>query len=232
MHQMRVGIIGGAGPQASALLHQKIIDLCYQHQLREMPELIFLSYPFTHGMSLIESAQNRHLLEFELQSCVDVLARCEVSLACIACNTLHLLLPTLQKHDIEFLHMPALVLEKIKEEGCSRIAVLSTPTTAATGLYQDVDLEIKALESEEQQLIDHVIHEVIQGNIRSSEAFLLQGLLTSIFQRDAPSGFVLGCTELPVLHHRYPMKVEGALLFDSLHILAESILQKILETSK
>src|ERR1700722_4519650 len=89
---MKIGIIGGAGPLASALLYQKLLEACYIKEAKSMPEIVLLNYPFTRCLSQSEEQAHYAITRSELQYCIDQLAAYGVEQAVIACNTLHLFL--------------------------------------------------------------------------------------------------------------------------------------------
>ena len=92
--EIKIGIIGGAGPLAGTYLIQKIIEICQKeygsNQDAEFPHMLLLNYPFSDMLSQeIEPKK----IESELQSCFQFFARNQVQYAAIACNTLHIFLP-------------------------------------------------------------------------------------------------------------------------------------------
>ncbi len=90
----KLGIIGGAGPLASALLYETLIQESYALG-RQVPEIVLINYPFTRGLSLDEGKENERTLQKELSYCIKLFLGIEVEMGVLACNTLHVLLKQL-----------------------------------------------------------------------------------------------------------------------------------------
>ena len=61
----KLGIIGGAGPLASALLYETLIQESYALG-RQVPEIVLINYPFSRGLSLEEGKNNEEIIHQEL----------------------------------------------------------------------------------------------------------------------------------------------------------------------
>ena len=88
-----IGIIGGAGPMASAFLYTSILEICQKqysaNDYNEFPEIVLVSYPFTRG--------NEEKIREEISLCLSKLKTAGASLFCIASNSFHGFLPELPK---------------------------------------------------------------------------------------------------------------------------------------
>ena len=107
----KIGLVGGAGPMAGALLFSKIIQN-YQSkknawQDEDFPEIILLSYPFSQMLSGAESAGNASRLQTELRICLAQLRDWGCDRIVIACNTLHAFAPS-----DGFINMPAAIMNE------------------------------------------------------------------------------------------------------------------------
>jgi aspartate racemase len=217
---LKLGIIGGAGPLASALLYRSILEKYYTNSIFDIPIIIVVNFPFTRGLTREESSEHEDLLKEEVQMCVNTLSTCGVAIAGLACNTLHLFLDQVDLKGIRFLHMPKEVIKQIKQCGMHRILILGSQTTIARRLYHQSQFETIAPNENEQVLVDDIIDKIIQGKIDQHDAEILSNLIFQIHKRENLEGVVLGCTELPVLHHKYPIQCKPLLIFDSIQILA------------
>lgn len=210
----KVGIIGGAGPLASSLLYESVVRECYR-QRAAVPEMVILNFPFTRCLTQGEEAENLNRVLGELSYCIEALQKHEVDVGVVACNTLHLLLKMLPEPGIPFQALPELVLAEAKRSGARRLLILGSENTCRMGLYCDPDL---TMVYPEQNIIDAIIDRVLQGIIAEEDSIALSHLLSTA-QVD---GVVLGCTELPVLHHHYPI-ASPVPLYDSIKITAKTI---------
>ena len=134
-----IGIIGGAGPLASALLYQMIIEEHYRRKQREckcpLPEILLFNHGFIRGLTADESAANHTCLCSELKECIRLLRKAGATRICIACNTLHSFLPKILRTDL--IHLPQRVISALHQQKTVKAGVLSTETTKQAGLYSD-----------------------------------------------------------------------------------------------
>lgn len=224
---MKVGIIGGAGPYASALLYQQIIKVFYDQKVA-LPELVLLNFPFTRGLSLKESSQGAVKIIQELQLCFDSMLKQGVELVILACNTLHAFLKNLRLDGIRILHIPQNVVRKAMTLNLDRLLILGTQTTRQMGLYRHPSVELLYPQIEQQKIIDAIIDRILMGEISKKDSMTLSDLVMS--QEDI-DGVVLGCTDIPVLHHHHPLQVGSLPILDSIKIPAHYLYEELYETS-
>ncbi len=216
----KLGIIGGAGPLASALLYETLIHESLALG-QSVPEIVLLNYPFSRGLSMEEGKKNEQVIEKELEYCLSLLSCCAVDVALLACNTLHLFLKRLTT-SIEFYHLPTLVLRTAQQYPHKRLLVLGTQNTRHCGLYQHAQMEMSYPSQEEQSLIEDVIDRVLQGRLLQQDADLMGDVIKSCISRDAIDGVILGCSDFPVLHHHFPIQTVLP-IYDSIKIPAKTL---------
>lgn len=219
--KQKFGIIGGAGPYASALLYQSIIKTSYETEKQQAPEIVLLNYPFTRGLTLKESQAHRHQLCTELQYCMNCLALQEVQSFAIACNTLHSFLPGLDLKGMNLLSIPKLVIETALKARLHKLLLLSTATTIRSGLYQHPLIEMITPHALEQESLNAIIDRILAGEILKKDSEELSHLIQACTLRDNIEGIILGCTDLPVLHAHYPIETGSLPLLDSIQIPAQ-----------
>lgn len=217
----KIGIIGGAGPLAGALVFETIIRECYAGK-KEIPEIFLINYPFTRILGEKERTENRHLAAEELRLCVDILIGRGVEIAILACNTLHLYSETLFRKSISFLSLPKTVMNEAKKAGHRHLLVLGTRNTCRSNLYKDPDLEICYPPPDGQMKIDRIIDRILKGKICRRDASIIEDLLSELGADTRFDGVVLGCTELPVLHHHFPVR-SSKFIYDSIKIPARTL---------
>lgn len=218
----KIGIIGGAGPLASALFYEMLVH-GYYHKGLAIPEIVLLNFPFTRGLSVKEGSAHGKILMEELTYCIRILEQHQVETGVVVCNTLHLYLKKLPKSSFAFHSLPELVLKEAKERGFKRLLLLGTQNTCRSGLYEDPDIALSYPSKEEQETVDGIIDRVLEGRVVREDAEML-GCLIYEHSKTAPfDGVVLGCSDLPVLHHRFPIPSIKPLL-DSIKIPARSCL--------
>lgn len=217
----KLGIIGGAGPLASALFYETLVHECYRLN-GSLPEILLLNYPFTRLLKPEEKLQNSFRTQIELNYCLDALKMGGIEIAVLVCNTLHLELAKISLRSIQFQKIPSLVLEDIGERKGERLLLLGTQNTCNSSLYQESGKTIFLPSSDEQQVVDKVIDHILEGKICKEDSSLLDDLIKNY--SECIDGVILGCTDLPVLHHHFPLQTELS-IYDSVKISAKSILR-------
>lgn len=223
MHsKKKLGIIGGAGPFASALLYQSVIEQSYREFKGKIPEIFLINYPFTRGLRHEESKKNQEIICSELQYCFDALAVHGVEIAAIACNTMHAFLQNLDLKEILLVHLPQCVMQEMQNNHIKKALLLSTPSTVFYRLYENPQILTVVPNEVEQLQVNAIIDRVLKGSLLQTDAETLNYLIAKIYLREPFDGVVLGCTELPVLNAKYPLSTSKT-IFDSIQILAKKL---------
>lgn len=217
----KIGIIGGAGPLASALLYEMIIHESYQRGI-SIPEIVLINFPFTRGLSVDEGRENKDLLSEELNYCLKFLIKNEVEIGLLACNTLHLTLKNLPQDPIQFYYVPDLVLQAASECQHHRLLILGTENTCHSHLYRQRDILTLYPSPEDQHLLNDVINRVLRGKVVKEDSDAVGHVIQKIGRGDDFDGVVLGCTDFPVLHHRFPIPSVKP-IYDSIKLSAQTI---------
>lgn len=200
----KIGIIGGAGPLASALFYEMIIHESYQNDLA-VPEIFLINYPFARGLSVEESMENKNSIEDQLSYCVNVLRRNGVDLGILACNTLHLYLKALPVSGISFIPLPSIVLDVAVKNNHHKLLLFGTQNTCRSFLYHRQGVEVLSPPQHEQELVDQIIDRILAGRIYQEDAHAIGQIIQRLTAEMDFDGVILGCTDLPVLHHYYPI---------------------------
>lgn len=199
-----IGILGGMGPEASSYLYRTLIeqsiDQYHASDNVDFPEIVLHSIPVP---DFISDALQRDAALVMLKQRVERLDSMDLNCLCIACNTVHMLLPELQGlSSAPFVSMIDEVADRVALAGHDSVAVLGTPSTIRYGLYRDA-LEVRgvmAVEPDELglQVCERAIRHVLAGRVEASDATDLAGLADLMVLQGA-QGVVLGCTELPLV---------------------------------
>ncbi len=217
----KLGIIGGAGPLASALFYETLVYESYQ--LRQpLPELLLLNYPFTRSLTPEEKQDIGSLCQQQLSDCLNQLGGSGVTTAILVCNTLHLDLAKISHGPIEFFLIPNLVFGEIKKKEGKHLLLLATQNTCKSSLYRQTDITIFCPSLEGQRVVDGVIDRLLEGEISVADTQQIENVIRNFPERI--DGVILGCTDLSVLHHRFPICSEKT-IYDSVKISAKTILR-------
>ncbi|MCB1180521.1 MAG: aspartate/glutamate racemase family protein [Chlamydiia bacterium] len=216
----KLGIIGGAGPLASALLYETIIRESLKYG-DPCPEIFLINYPFTRGLTLAEAQANGGLLQQELNHCIEQLMEQGAEIGILACNTMHRYL--IDTDTLPFISIPSLILQKALEKKHHRLQILGTQSTRESALYEHPQIEVSYPSADKQKILDHVINRILDGTFSSKDSGFIEKIISDQEETD---GVVLGCSDLPVLHHHFPINSKVP-LYDSIKLSAKTIYQTL-----
>ena len=215
-----VGIIGGMGPGATALLFQKLIDHTDAKVDADHIHIVIDNRPSipdrTSAILKGENTPAKYICESGKK-----LEEYGAELIAIPCNTSHYFYPYIQSQlGIPVIHMLEETAKECKMLGFDTVGVLATTGTKKTEIY-DRALEkygIKAIypDQEGQELLMSLIYDYVKaGKVAEGSMFLEQLKKMSV---QGAQAFVLGCTELPMVFQDGDF---GIKFIDSLDVLAK-----------
>ena len=215
-----IGIIGGMGPAATALLFQKLIDYTQANTDSEHMHIVIdnntqipdrttaiLKAEDTPAKCIIESGKKLEAFGAEL--------------ILIPCNTSHYFYARIQEQlNVPVVNMIAETAGICLKNGYTRIGILATTGTCKTHTY-DRELEKFGIETvypdeEGQSKVMEIIYDQVKAGKKIDTSILDQTLKKMTAQ--GAQGFILGCTELPFAIKNGDF---GYQFFDSLDILAK-----------
>lgn len=225
-----IGILGGMGPGASNYMYKLLIDFSIKYFAAgnndDFPEIVLYSVPVP---DFISNKRNQKAALGMLQDGVIKLNRMDVSFMAIACNTVHILLPNLEKvSKASFISMIDEVVKKVKQSKIRKVGILGTSSTINSKLYQKALAEYK-IESvipnnKQQIMLDKIIRNVLAGEIKEKYKKQLIVIADSL-KLQGVKGIVLGCTELPLI---FPSEYLTS-VYNSVEILSMALLRKYYE---
>jgi aspartate/glutamate racemase len=197
-----IGIVGGAGPMASAYMYNTIIEICQKeyasNDYNEFPEIIIESYPFTRGENI------KHAIAL----CFTKLKNAGAEIFSIASNSFHGYLP-----DVSSIAFVNLVTESLKE--ASRLKV----TKAIDMKLYETGLQCVYPNGEDQKHIQSMIREVAGGEVTEHQAAKLEEIIRKHTQID---GVIIACTEIPLILRKFPLQVRLPMI-DTVEVLAKKL---------
>lgn len=218
---MKIGIIGGAGPLASSLLYETLVHESYSLG-RPVPEIHLVNYPFTRGLTDEEGKANLQTIRDELSYCIHLLVESGVEEVILACNTLHLFLDRPSELPFQFHHLPEIVANAALKRGHNRLLILGTENTCHSRLYHIPGIQPVYPIPQDQKMINAIIDRVLKGEVLKKDAESVGSVIERAALSEEFDAVVLGCTDFPVLHHRYPIKSVKP-LYDSIKTPANLI---------
>jgi len=213
MNRKKIGIIGGAGPNAGSLLFDKVIEV-FQRKYgckrdSEFPYMLLFNFPFSDMLSK-NTAES--LIRKELSECFQLLEKNDIDITAISCNTLHAFLPILPPK-VKLVHMVEETKKIIEKNGHISPLVLCTTTSSKKKLHQEY-FPCEYLDQKLQLILDKMIADITLGAGLKPISDALSNLLPE-------HPILLGCTEFSYLHERVPLRAKT--VFDPNAIVAEKM---------
>lgn len=214
-----VGIIGGMGPGATALLFQKLIDYTDAKSDAEHMHIIIdnntaipdrttaiLNGENTPALCIVESGKK--------------LEMCGAELLLIPCNTSHYFYDDIQEQlSVPVVNMIAETAKVCLNNGYTKVGVLATTGTCNTDTYgrelNKFGVETVYPDVEGQKKVMEIIYDQVKAG-RKINVQILDQTLKKMSSKGAQA-FILGCTELPFAIKNGDF---GYHFLDSLDILA------------
>ena len=223
---MKLGIIGGFGPLATAAFYEKIVTMTDASSDQEHIETLIYSKPqipgrvdYILGRSDINPAPEIRQMAFDLEEQnVDFLA--------LPCVTVHYFFDEITSGlCVPLLNMLDETVDFLQKNHFTKVGILGTAGTVLGGhlaaALKAGNIDYILPDKATQDKISSVIfHNVKSGTVSGSEAIQEAG--SSLFQQGAEV-ILLACTELSVLNMKQPFT--GSYI-DMMDILAEDAIQK------
>lgn len=224
---LRIGIIGGLGPRASAHFHRLLIDLCSQRyqavQDSDYPDVILLSLA-SEGLSETGMIDETTLMP-NIEEVFGLFDKLGVKVVAIPCNSVYAYLDRFPQYaQMQPINLPEEVAMMVSKLQAKDVGILCARGLISTRAYDPYFLakgiEPHYPEISTQALIDQWILGVMGGrhSIQTTTG-LLEVVDTLACQYDA---VVLACSELSAL---VDLSVLPSNAIDSMCILAEATLR-------
>lgn len=207
-----IGILGGLGPKATAMLFETIVDSTAAQNDQEHLRVAVLNKPQIPDRSAYLLQKNAESPLPALKEGIEELNRLEAKYILIPCNTAHYFYPELKRaSNGSVINMVDNALRYIAESGLpEKVYILGTLGTVQTKIYDRYNsygLSLCYLSGELCEEIHRMIYEVKQGDIPLSElAQKLSCMMDAIRRQEGNVTFVLGCTELSCLQTYLPVR--------------------------
>jgi aspartate racemase len=228
----RIGIIGGLSPESTVLYYQHMVRRYHEiFGTHSYPDILIYSVNFQQYITWTYDEEWPAVTE-ALLTTLGRLHRAGADFAVIACNTLHVVFDSVQRHSpIPLLSIIEATAEAILREGIDTVGLLGTSFTMEHPFYRDGlashGIQVLVPTKARRDYIDQIIlDELSLGIINPTTQASVSTVMDELIAEGA-GGIVLGCTELPLL-----FKDPGVhQLFDTASIHAEKALQYAVGTS-
>lgn len=212
----KLGILGGMGPEATALFLSRVIAHTKADTDEEHVPCIVLNNTLIPDRTAALLGVGESPVE-ALQADVDTLAALGVEVIATPCNTAHAFLSELVfPEHVTFVNM---VEETLRAAGTERpLCVLGTTGLNRVGVYEsaaDGHRFIPLTEEEQTAAMDAIT--LVKASRHAEAKVRLFSAAESVFSREKDVLFLLSCTELSVLREAFEAKFDA---LDALEVLA------------
>lgn len=214
-----IGVLAGMGPRSTAPFIDMLIDACQSHygarHDEDFPTIVAISQPTPFRL---DREPDGAAMVAAMRSGLRRLQHAGASFVAVPCNVAHVWLDALVADgDVPVIDMVAETVNRVPEG--ARVAVLATPATCASGLYQrrlhDAGVSV-APPADWQPRVTGVIDAVKRGALAEARADI-PGLLDDMQRQGGVDLVVCACTDLtPVLPDTGTLRV-----VDAAQVLAE-----------
>ncbi|MGS0897507.1 aspartate/glutamate racemase family protein [Burkholderia stagnalis] len=230
-----IGILGGMGPHAGALLVERVTAL-NQAARRDQDHPRILLYSNSKIPNRVDAILGHGPSPVpEIVASLDLLARGGAEFAAIACNTAHVFLDAIRaRASLPIIDMIASVAAPLSRSDLRRVALLATEGTAASGLYQRslaaVDIEVVTPDAATQAIVSAAIYDAHRG-IKACASPLapdtlaqLSAVSERLLAQPGVQALLIACTDLSVAY-RHPV-LASLPIVDALDELAHACLAR------
>jgi aspartate racemase len=216
-----LGVLGGMGPQATALFYERVIARTAADRDQEHIPMLILSHstmPDRTEMLLGGRAEELHEL---LLKDARFLQRSGAGVLAIPCNTSHFFADRLQAElSIPLVNMVEETARAAAAQGVTRAGILATDGTVQNGMYQaacarhGIDAVLPGGENQKRTM--HIIYSEIKRGLPGSPAVFAE--IDRELKARGCDGVILACTELSCFRAQERL---GEGYIDALEVLAE-----------
>jgi len=227
---MKVGIVGGIGPESTVDYYKSII-MEYQRKFHDdnYPRIVIDSVNMKEMLSYV-GARDWDSLTGMLVKSVGYLSASGADFAVIASNTPHVVFDRVSsKVGLQMLSIVEETCKKSRLLGLKRLGLLGTGFTMKENFYSAAfaaaGMEIVLPNIDEQEYIQKKLFSEIEfGVIKNETKYGLLSIAGRMCEEDGIDGLILGCTELPLILKDGEGKVP---FLDTAQIHVESIVERL-----
>lgn len=222
---MRLGVIGGLGPMASAYYLELVIRMTDAKRDQEHPEIILLNIPsIPDRTAYILGRSQESPLEpmVELGKQLKDLGATVLATPCITAHYFHEALQ--QGIGLPLIHGIRCTARTLYDAGVRKVGLMATDGTVQSGIFQrqveELGMELVLPGEEGQRGVMTLIYDQVKAGLEPDMA--LFAAIRDELRRKGAQAVVLGCTELSLLKKQQEL---GEGILDALEVLAkESVL--------
>lgn len=232
LRKRKIGVLGGAGPEATALFYQRMIQYCQKHQGtkhdEDYPEILIYNLPIPQLVENIAEKETFEMLERGLLT----LYNDGVDFVAIPCNTIQFFLDRMR----QIIPIPIIgIIEEtakvISLKGDKCVGILATNSTINNKLYEKEFDKISVATItpiiDDQNALNRIILNILAGRKLKQDKMMLKNIIKKLKNKGAKT-IILGCTELPLL---IPLGKLNNSLIDTIDVLVKATIDYAISDS-
>lgn len=221
---MRLGLVGGLGPESTIDYYRRIIDAWRACDPSSAPAVVIDSLDVQHALQLV-ATDREALVEYLLDS-INRLAAAGADFAALTANTPHIVFDELvARSPIPLVSIVEVTAREAERRGLRRLALLGTRFTMEASFYPEVfgrsDITvITPPESERAWVHERYVGELLVGKFTDQTRKELLAIVARLRDSEGIDGVILGGTELPLILSSMEVSKLPALDTTALHVAA------------
>lgn len=199
MKSLRIGVLGGIGPEATGIFYLKLIRRLQEKGLikknSDFPQIFINSIP---APELIFDGVEKTDLSVYIKGLRELDGQ-NLNFIVMVCNTIHLYHQELQaKITTELIDLRKEVYKKLRNLKIKKLVVVGTPSTISLGLYKFEDISYLKLSKLEIEELSEAIFNFNKGKDKEEQKEKVEKIATQCIAQGAEA-VLLGCTEFAVM---------------------------------
>jgi aspartate racemase len=199
MKPLKIGILGGIGPEATGKFYLELINRLQKEKLitqnADYPQIIVNSIP---AKELIFEEIKNEDLEVYIKGLKELDAM-QVDFIVMVCNTIHLFHEELQsKINTQIIDLRKEVFKELKKSNINQVTIIGTPNTISQGLYNFPNIQYYNPDKKDVAILSKSINKFNQGIDKDKE----RKIVLEIVKRNMTKGsetVILACTEFATM---------------------------------
>lgn len=222
---MRLGVIGGLGPMATAYYLELLIRMTDVKRDQDHPEIIIANIPSIPDRTAFILGKSQDDPLGPMVEIGNQLKSMGATVVATPCVTAHYFHEALQEGiGLPLIHAIRATAEVLRSAGVCKVGLMATDGTVQSGIFQKeieaLGMELVLPSEEGQKGVMTLIYDQVKAGLEP-ELELFNSIRDEL-RRNGAQAVVLGCTELSLLKKSYDL---GSGVLDALEVLAkESVL--------
>jgi aspartate racemase len=199
MKQLKIGVLGGIGPEATGTFYLKLIEKLQSDGLikenGDFPQILINSIP---APELIFDKVDETQLEMYQKGLFE-LDKMQPDFIIMVCNTIHLFHKKLQsKITTEIIDLRQVVYDKIKNLRLKNVTIVGTPSTLSSGLYDFDGINYHNPNEEEIKVLSDSVFNFNKGINKDLQKKNVEKIVRKYLSKGSQV-VLLACTEFAVM---------------------------------